>query len=376
MGQIKPVAKINYLDHLRVLLTVLVILHHAFITYGAPGGWYYTQKTTLPGALVPMSIFVATNQAFFMGFFFFISALFTEPSYNKKGWKRFMADRLIRLGLPLTFYTLLFGPCINYLVYVFGQGHRITFTQYLIGYDDWVDFGVLWFVAALLILTLAYVMAKQFTKGMVPLVLHKITNQSILLFALVLGVISYFVRIYFPVGAAFHPLGFQLSYFTQYIAMFALGVVASRTNLLSTIGEKKGWRWFFVAVVLIFCYPLLVVVKLATHSPISTFLGGGKWQSLVAAVGEQLTGIAIMVAMVGICKQKWNNSTPLLQKLARSAYTTYIIHPLFVIAAALLLKTWTVDPALKLLVVAPIAVVSSFFVAMLLVKLPGIKNVV
>jgi peptidoglycan/LPS O-acetylase OafA/YrhL len=68
--------KIVYIDHLKVVLTVLVVMHHAFITYGAPGGWYYAQKTTLTGALVPMTAFVAVNQAFFMGFFFFLSALF------------------------------------------------------------------------------------------------------------------------------------------------------------------------------------------------------------------------------------------------------------------------------------------------------------
>jgi peptidoglycan/LPS O-acetylase OafA/YrhL len=31
--------KIYYIDNLRVLLTALVVLHHSFVTYGAPGGW-------------------------------------------------------------------------------------------------------------------------------------------------------------------------------------------------------------------------------------------------------------------------------------------------------------------------------------------------
>ena len=34
-------AKIAYIDHLKVLAIVLVVLHHTFITYGAPGGWYF-----------------------------------------------------------------------------------------------------------------------------------------------------------------------------------------------------------------------------------------------------------------------------------------------------------------------------------------------
>ncbi len=98
--------KIFYIDNLKILLTVLVILHHTFITFGAPGGWYYTQKTTQMGALIPMTMFVAINQAFFMGFFFFLSAYFIAPSYNRKGAGRFVGDRLLRLGVPLVFYSL------------------------------------------------------------------------------------------------------------------------------------------------------------------------------------------------------------------------------------------------------------------------------
>ena len=159
-----PKAKIFYIDNLRVLLTILVVMHHTFITYGAPGGWYFTDKTTNETALILMTLFVATNQAFFMGFFFFLSALFTEPSYEKKGAaKKFIADRLKRLGIPLLFYSFILSPIMNFLVYKFGYGKQANFFQYLGGYDDWIDPGVLWFVAALLLFTLIYVVIKKLT---------------------------------------------------------------------------------------------------------------------------------------------------------------------------------------------------------------------
>ncbi len=66
-----------YLDNLRVYLTILVIFHHAAVTYGAPGSWYYSE--TLTGGLVPgilLTLFVSTNQSFFMGLFFFFVGLF------------------------------------------------------------------------------------------------------------------------------------------------------------------------------------------------------------------------------------------------------------------------------------------------------------
>ncbi|HEY1870652.1 MAG TPA: acyltransferase family protein, partial [Chitinophagaceae bacterium] len=116
VSQKKPGAKIVYIDHLKVILIILVVLHHAFITYGAPGSWYFQQKETSLAALFPMTVFVATNQSFFMGFFFFLSALFVEPSYRKKRATRFLSDRLKRLGLPLIFYSLILSPVMNYSV--------------------------------------------------------------------------------------------------------------------------------------------------------------------------------------------------------------------------------------------------------------------
>ena len=47
-------AKIAYIDHLKILATVLVVLHHTFITYGAPGGWYFKQPSNLKAALFPI----------------------------------------------------------------------------------------------------------------------------------------------------------------------------------------------------------------------------------------------------------------------------------------------------------------------------------
>lgn len=81
---IVPTNKIHYIDHLKVVLTALVVLHHAFVTYGAPGGWYYSEKTTIEGALIPMTILVSVNQAFFMGFSFFYQRYLFHPLTIKK----------------------------------------------------------------------------------------------------------------------------------------------------------------------------------------------------------------------------------------------------------------------------------------------------
>ena len=89
------------LDVLRAGTTLLVVFHHAAITYGAQGGWFYQELA--PGSAWSsrlLSFFCAFNQAWFMGLFFLLAGYFTPAALTRKGVWRFCADRALRLGLP------------------------------------------------------------------------------------------------------------------------------------------------------------------------------------------------------------------------------------------------------------------------------------
>jgi len=378
-GSNTQTGKIVYIDNLKVLLTVLVVLHHTFITYGAPGGWYYAEKTTHTAALIPMTLFVATNQLFFMGFFFFISAYFTESSYHKKGAARFIIDRLKRLGIPLIFYSFILSPVLSYLVYRFALGHHITYPQFLGGFHPWIDFGVLWFVAALLVFSLLYVgiMLIFKSKSLSSSSAKMPSVLTVVLFALTLALGSYLVRSVFPVGWVLKPVGFQLGHFVQYIALFALGIVASRGQWLNLVGYKmgKGFAWM-VALMIGVVFPLLYYIKILTNSPIESFNGDGHWQSLMYACWEQFTGIFIIMALLGIARQKWNVQSSFMKKMSRAAFAVYVFHPLVLISLSMLFRPLNADPAIKLLFVAPLAVIGSFALGNLLVKIPGVKAII
>jgi glucan biosynthesis protein C len=81
------------MDHLRIVLTLLVILHHTAIVYGGSGGWYWREQ---PNGSQPLLLFFnATNQSHFMGFFFLLAGYFTPSSLDRKGAGRFIQDRLL-----------------------------------------------------------------------------------------------------------------------------------------------------------------------------------------------------------------------------------------------------------------------------------------
>jgi surface polysaccharide O-acyltransferase-like enzyme len=368
--------KIFYIDHLKVVLTILVVLHHAFVTYGAPGGWYYSEKTAKIGALIPMTLFVSVNQAFFMGFFFFLSSYFIRSSYERKGASRFVADRLLRLGIPLLFYSFILSPLLSYLVYYFGKGNHITYFQYLGGFDDWIDFGVLWFVAALLLFTLIYVLCRNIFKIQLSKSLPAPSAGSIILFAAGVGVISCFVRTIFPVGWQLKPLGFQFAHFSQYIALFILGLVASKSNWLNTISFSTGKRLALFALLLLLFFPVFYIVQKGLHMPLDWFSGGFHWQQLLYAVWEQLIGFSIITALLCFGKKLWNKQSGFIVSLSRYTFAVYIFHPLVLISLSLSIRNWDIDPSLKLLVIAPSTVVFSFLLASVVVLIPGVKKII
>src|SRR5580704_7332990 len=145
-----------YIDRLRSVMTVLVILHHTAITYGAPGGWFWTElkPSAAPSSLL-LTLFVSTNQAYFMGFFFMLAGYFTPSSLERKGYARFIGDRFLRLGLPLLAFGLIVGPLTAAIVTASqGDGFWPTFAA-LYHRREFIN-GPLWFAQALLIFVLCY----------------------------------------------------------------------------------------------------------------------------------------------------------------------------------------------------------------------------
>ncbi|MFX0133983.1 MAG: acyltransferase family protein, partial [Candidatus Hodarchaeota archaeon] len=91
MNEVEKPKRMYFIDNLRILLTILVIMHHTMIVYGAPGaGLLVKDPHTDEFTSLLLSIVALFNQSFFMGLFFFISTYFVPGSYSRKGPQKFL----------------------------------------------------------------------------------------------------------------------------------------------------------------------------------------------------------------------------------------------------------------------------------------------
>lgn len=203
-----------FIDRLRVVLTALVIAHHTAITYGGAGSWFYREVTDAgrPSSLL-LTLFCAVNQSFFMGMFFLLAGYFTPGSLQRKGLRRFLLDRGVRLGVPLLVFGVVLGPMAIALGNIPKGQSVLASWGNLLGSGTFV-LGPLWFTWALLLFALAWVLWSRTspqtvlpasgTQAPMP------SGSTWLLSAVLVGLAALGIRQWIPVGQ--NVLGLQLGY--------------------------------------------------------------------------------------------------------------------------------------------------------------------
>jgi glucan biosynthesis protein C len=370
--------RLLYIDNLRILLTILVIMHHFAIGYGGPGGFFYIEDGPMSDiSFILITLFLAINQAFFMGFFFMISSYFSPGSIDRKGTGMFLRDRLKRLGIPLLFYMLVIVPLLGYIGSRL-RGYDVTLGQHLsFSYSNLRSFSVaqLWFVAALLVFAVVYAIWRRFAKPMSQTGGDVPGNAVIAVFALALGVLTFIVRIWMPVGAEVPVLSWQLAHFPQYIAMYILGIVAYRRNWFESVTDAQGKFWRWMVLVLILLFPVLFVAAGALEGNIDTAMGGVHWQSLAYSVWEQFMCVAMVITLLFWFRRRFTEQGRLAKTMSGAAYATYIFHAPSIVVLALALRGIRLDMGLKYVLVVPFAVAFAFLVGHIVKRLPVARNI-
>jgi len=368
-----------YIDRLRTVMTALVILHHAAITYGAIGGWFWREVEPSRAISSQLLIYFCTiNQAYFMGFFFLLAGYFTPASLERKGYGRFILDRYLRLGLPILGFALILAP-VTVGFMTLAQGHGFwAGPVYLWQHRMFIN-GPLWFTEALLFFCIPYcgwralfgpsLSDSERTPKPVP------AGRWWIGTALATGIGALALRQFVPVGV--NVFGMQLGYFATYIFLYSLGVAAWRYDWLRQLTWKNARTGL---ITLAITWPLMIVggaVASAMYGPgKSNFSGGHTWPAILYALWEPFVAWGLIALWLLVFRARMNQPSALWDWLGRRAYAVYIIHPPVLVGVSLLLHGWAAPALVKFGVTGLMSCAATWLVADPLVRLPGLRRVV
>jgi hypothetical protein len=386
-------ARLFFVDHWRVLLTILVVVHHVALVYGVsvPGFYYIEPPFIAPGVVDPLTyagllIFALVNQGWFMGAFFLLAGYFTPGSYDRKGPGSFVMGKLVRLGIPLVLFYYVLNP-ISRIGWWLMPSELTGITNPLTwqAYPRMLGVGPLWFVILLLVFGLGYAVWRMLTGNRAStLASEALTDKpgpsylGVGLFVLALAGASYLMRMAVPIGKSVWEFP-TLAYLPQYLSFFVVGIVASRRDWFRTIPGSMGIVGLVAALVaLVVLFPLgfsgrWFSFELTAEMPNS--MGNGHWQSAVYALWDSIFAVGLCLGSITIFRRFANVESRFGAFLARHSYAVYILHIPVIVFLAWALRGIALPGLIKFGVAAVVIVPACFVVAFIVRKVPGLSRV-
>jgi peptidoglycan/LPS O-acetylase OafA/YrhL len=355
-------ARLTHIDLLRVALTAGVIATHAIITYGGPGSWFI-RDGELPSALEAVATLpIAFGALFGMGAFFFIAGAFLPGSLDRRGPRRFVVSRLNRLGWPLLVFVLVVVPLTHWAVRAV-TGTPRSFGTVVTEQLRELDPGPLWFVWVLLLFSL---LAVPVLRSLPPARPVPLRPALLVWCGVAIAVASFAFRVFFPLDSE-QIGGAKLWQWGQCAGLFVLGIVAGRqgwlTAIPATVRRAAGWAALAAGIT--------VVASIAiTGVEAEEFRGGRHWQSALLATCEGVLCVSVTLLLVDLFRGVTGG-----EPLIRGAYGAYLLQTPVLVGLTIMLYGVAWPAAAKLAVVLPVAVAACFALALLLLRVPGLRRV-
>ncbi len=361
----KPSERLYFLDNLRAVVIVLVIVLHAAITYMAfaPEWWYVLD----PERSLFFTMVVLLVDVPIMLIMFFVAGYFALPSLAKRGAATFLSDKFKRIGLPWIFGVLLLAPPTAYMIY-FSRGAPLSLLDFWRG-DYWgvgYQQSVYWFLGILMLmfvlLTLAYNLSPAL-RSLAPTV----TRPSSGLFVTFLGLMTVgflAMNLIFPLDAWSHIYLFmyQPVRLPLYFGYFILGVLAYRQSWFSSTGYQPRlvvWLPLFVVSGLLYLgYRLTVPLEIQTTL------------TLKAGTALLFNGFCFSGLMFGVAlfRTFFNSDSAFWRSQAANSYGIYYLHPLILYPLALLFVSVPISIYLKFIIITTLTWLLSWGISALILQ--------
>lgn len=372
-------ARLHWIDHARTFMIVLVVNLHACVTASHVGDWYLLVKPEpTMDVKVWFILWQGHLQSFFMGLLFFLAGCFAESSLTRRGPRVFLLERGRRLGLPALLFMLVLHPFIllglnpwnaDFPPFAEFYPHYLASGRFL------SSSGPLWFALALLIFCAALAGWRHWRPSPPALPTAPPDARKLWLFALGLASATFAIRVVQPIGT--NVMNFQLCFFPQYIAAFAVGLAASRHGWLaalaaSSTARRAGWLALVGG-------PLLLGGIMVAGGPISKdhipYFGGWTPQALGLAFWEQFAGLGLALGVLSWFSRRLDRASPFLTWLGDRAFAVYIFHTPVLVALTMVFRSAGLNPFALAAVLTVTTLVATYAIADLARRIPGLRAI-
>jgi len=348
--------RIHYIDNVKVLLTCMVVAHHAGQTYGATGGVWLVNDINKVDFL---KSFFFINAAYMMGLYFFISGYFMMFTLERKTVQAFIADRLKRLGIPLLFFCFAIFLPLHYAL----SNQQVSLIDFFIDLycnKPPLALGHLWFVASLLVYTFLYLTVNAVTSKL-PQYEFRVWYPFV--YIIVLAIVTAFARKYYAIDVwRTWLVPVEVSHIPQYVTMFWLGTIFYKQQWLSYLQGAMALVYSAVAII-----SAIILWMQPAWLPDNV---------MSEALLEACMCVGISIGLMAAFK-KWCNSThQWIRLLSENAYGIYLFHLLIVIAWQLAFVGVAMNGTLKFALVTILSIASALGLSHLLRRITFIRTII
>lgn len=360
--------RVIFLDNIRYLMVVFVLVMHAAGSYTNAGWWYvYDPKENTSF----FSLIILLLDTFIMPTLFFIAGYFALPNIEKKGTIFFLKGKFLRLGIPWLICIIFAAPVMDYINHYTHSYSSLSYGQFWL---QWLQratdfhFGLLipksptqfnqfsyWFISLLLfffiIFSLIYALKKRWHPSTSFLSNKTHSAKTMLFIILFLAFLSPLSSVWIALIPSPYPdpwllvgniLQFQIGRFFIYLIYFTLGIWAySRGWFFKVNFPGKLYFWTSLCAVLCFVFfitisNLMASMNVADNGTVN-FAKADKSLLLILMFLYSFLRVIFLIVLTSFAFQYWNRPHWINQTLASNSYNIYLVHMPIVLIFQLLL---------------------------------------
>jgi peptidoglycan/LPS O-acetylase OafA/YrhL len=339
------------LNNMRGVVILIVMGFHSVLAYLAflgPAGFSFNRAPYEWRAFpivdshrwLGFDVLCASQDVYLMALMFFLSALFTWPSLSRKGTRKFVTDRLLRLGVPFAFALTVVVPLALYPVYRVSavDPSPAAYAHHYLALTFWPN-GPMWFLWQLLVLTIAAAGLHRIAPRSIEFLGRLSSSANTRPGRYLAGLVIVSALAYVPLALVFGPFSWsdrgpfslQLSRplldAVFYFAGLGIGAYGLDRGLLAAKGmlacHWKIWLALALAFLVLWMGLTSVVLSDAASAPLVLRLSVDICFAAACATGCFL--------MLSVCLRFGAVHSRIFGNLSKNAFGLYLFHYIFVV---------------------------------------------